>query len=150
MTGDFKKGFILGMSLNKPIILGGMSMNYSTQEQSIGTWIDGRPVYQKVFDEFTLLNDTPYDYIMITTATDIIPLNATGYCNLVDPSKALWKVWIPTTDAGFGYFSNIQKNASNDVYITTNTLKSRGSTHVVPVSKIESICIILTYIKVAD
>lgn len=33
---------------------GGGGINYSTQEQVIGTWIDGKPIYQKVIDNLTV------------------------------------------------------------------------------------------------
>lgn len=38
----------LPISIMKNII--GGNMNFSLEEQKIGTWIDGKPVYQKTFD----------------------------------------------------------------------------------------------------
>ena len=37
---------------------GGSSLNYSTTEQVVGTWIDGKPLYQKTIDTGTLPNNT--------------------------------------------------------------------------------------------
>lgn len=44
----------------KPIIGGGVS--YSTEEQVIGTWIDGKPLYQKVIISNSL---TSSDFVLV-------------------------------------------------------------------------------------
>lgn len=38
---------------------GGSGMNYSTEEQVVGTWIDGKPLYQKTVDQ-TIGSDADY------------------------------------------------------------------------------------------
>lgn len=40
--------------------LGGMSMNFSYEEQVVGTWVDGRTVYQKTID-MGQMNKGSYD-----------------------------------------------------------------------------------------
>lgn len=125
MTDEFRKGLILGMSLNKPIIIGGMVMNYSTEEQRIGTWIDGKAIYQKTFiiNTLQLIQGDTIDYCIITTDPKMIPLYSFGYCVLYNGNDRYWEALIPTPDAGFGYFSPIAKNDDNDIYISTNSLR---------------------------
>jgi hypothetical protein len=48
MTDDFKKGLITGMSLQNSLVLSG-GVNYSLEERVVGTWYDGRPLYQKTY-----------------------------------------------------------------------------------------------------
>lgn len=36
----------------------GARYNYSTEEQVVGTWIDGRPIYQKTITDYDILNTT--------------------------------------------------------------------------------------------
>lgn len=72
---------------------GGGSMNYSTDEQVVGTWIDGKPLYQKTF-VFTAadcevisgkLIETPAFNITNGTIIDVdalATLNGRGNCCL--------------------------------------------------------------------
>jgi len=63
---------------------GGSSLNYSTEEQVVGTWIDGRPVYQKTYvvnginaasGHFTIdEQDYIYFFGVAKVQTSIIPL----------------------------------------------------------------------------
>ena len=47
--------------------------NYSTEEKVIGIWIDGKPVYRKVYSQSNIANinltDLNYDYIHIVNST---------------------------------------------------------------------------------
>ena len=47
--------------------------NYSTEEQKIGTWIDGKPVYRKVFSYTTTSNNQMLDFTVnnIDTVVDM-------------------------------------------------------------------------------
>lgn len=40
--------------------------NYSTEEQVIGTWIDGKPLYRKVFDVGNFTNGSEINYKDVT------------------------------------------------------------------------------------
>ena len=41
-----------------PYLNGQPALNYSTDEQVVGTWIDGKPIYQKTIDFGALPNNT--------------------------------------------------------------------------------------------
>lgn len=43
---DFQNGVIVGLSAGAPV---NSPINYSTDEQKIGTWIDGSTLYQKTY-----------------------------------------------------------------------------------------------------
>lgn len=53
---------------------GNKSLNYSTEEQVVGTWIDGRPLYQKTYDitGISISENTWYDYIIDNTGIDFV------------------------------------------------------------------------------
>ena len=53
--------------------------NFSLQEQVIGTWIDGKPIYRKVFSNITIPNDTASN----------IPHGISNFDQLID-LKAKW------------------------------------------------------------
>lgn len=54
--------------------------NYSTEEQVVGTWIDGKPLYQKtfVFEELNLTGNNKYNDIV-----SVADLNVDNLCNIV-------------------------------------------------------------------
>lgn len=51
--------------------------NYSTEEQRIGTWIDGKPLYQKTYNITSPSTDT--DNAIVTLDPNIFPINWDGY-----------------------------------------------------------------------
>ena len=58
--------------------------SYSTTEQVVGTWIDGKPIYRKVYTfttSFTLTNSTWYDTGISVTNQKIIS------CRLLGPTN---------------------------------------------------------------
>ena len=57
---------------------GGGSMNYSTDEQVVGTWIDGKPVYQKSFAT-TLTDHDQTDISMGASIDKYIDINVIQY-----------------------------------------------------------------------
>jgi hypothetical protein len=78
MTDDFKKGLIAGMSLTNSIVLSGV--NYSLEERVVGTWIDGRRVYQKTIEQSGLSIKGKTYYITIFEDTDIDVVDIAGAC----------------------------------------------------------------------
>lgn len=62
-------------------------LNYSTTEQKIGTWIDGKPIYRRVVT--TTTGDTSGQWKVITSDTHVNKLiNISGYM-LADTIRAL-------------------------------------------------------------
>lgn len=51
---------------------GGSGHDYSTTEQVVGTWIDGKPIYEKVID---LDNTITFSTNWINLGTGIVPVN---------------------------------------------------------------------------
>lgn len=94
---------------------GGSSLEvYSTEETVVGTWIDGKPIYQRTIIG-TLVNS---DYIQVTTTGDIeLLINARGYF-----SDNEWYVILPRIWNNTSYYADFLKPYDrNDVYI-----KSKG------------------------
>lgn len=46
---------------------GGGGCNYSTEEQVVGTWIDGKPIYQKTYDTGDMQSETSKLYLLDDT-----------------------------------------------------------------------------------
>lgn len=54
--------------------------NYSTEEQVVGTWIDGKPIYEKTFNNLQLPNRA--DYLIDLSSLNIENvINAYGLCH---------------------------------------------------------------------
>ena len=76
---------------------------YSTEEQVIGTWIDGKPLYRKVIDGIvlsgneTIVEQTSgiivqkiYGYFVYTTNKSIQEIGAYRTMNTASTSRVLW------------------------------------------------------------
>ena len=62
------------------LIMGGAVTNYSTEEQRIGTWIDGKPLYQKTYNVFSNSGDFyVVDTNLINLNYKVIDLHGHGY-----------------------------------------------------------------------
>lgn len=59
---------------------GGGSMNYSTDEQVVGTWIDGKPLYQKTYQISQFPNTTDVKIDTGITYGQATVLQAEGIC----------------------------------------------------------------------
>lgn len=106
---------------------------YSTEEQVIGTWIDGKPLYRKTFDLGSVENKTSYNtQISIETLVNIY---GTGY--LADYNQ---KIPIP--------FSHTTADAYNIaiVYSNGNINFTIGN----KLTKINNTYITLEYTKTTD
>lgn len=55
----------------------GTGTDYSTEEQVIGTWIDGKPLYQKTFETTTPANNT--DTLIVELPSNCIARSFDGY-----------------------------------------------------------------------
>lgn len=106
-------------------------INYSTDEQVVGTWIDGKPVYQKTFNNLNL-NPTYNNWVDVCTIPNlglIIGYNIIGHAENS----------INLTGAGLEVFNS--KNGTN------GTVKIEYSQNV----NIRSINIVtLQYTKTTD
>jgi len=56
------------------LIVGGAVNNYSTEEQIVGTWIDGKPLYQRTYEAVM-----PSAGVLVTLSADIIVRDISGY-----------------------------------------------------------------------
>jgi hypothetical protein len=69
------------------------SVNYSTEEQVVGTWIDGKPLYQKTFEiTNTISTTTPSDFTNIEHGIDNIDVvtNIMGAARRRDDDNSMW------------------------------------------------------------
>jgi hypothetical protein len=71
--------YINGNEVNDTIIVRRIGQNYSTNEQVIGKWINGKPIYQKTL-AFTLDNDGYYNNDTDFTEVDQM-LDFKGFVN---------------------------------------------------------------------
>lgn len=110
--------------------------NYSTEEQRIGTWIDGKPLYRKVYTSYNVSEESTSD--IYTIDIDITKDIHNGYGKIFAGS---YKVNIGTGDAGFGVISNVQQNPSGQIYIS----RTHGS-----FGQINGLEITLEYTKTTD
>lgn len=76
---DIKDAFS-GMNKGAPLRM----MNYSTDEQVVGTWIDGKPLYQKTYD--LTLPSTTKTASVLTTINNIANMKIRNMFGLVDGS----------------------------------------------------------------
>ena len=67
---------VLYVIASKDIYVEG-KVNYSTEEQVVGTWIDGKPLYQKTFNYGALPNNTYKDYPVGDMSVDSV-INISG------------------------------------------------------------------------
>lgn len=109
---------------------------YSTEEQIVGEWIDGKPLYRKVYTSYNVDESSTID--TYTIDIDITKNIHNGYGEIFADS---YKVNIGTGDAGFGTISNVQQNPSGQIYIS----RTHGA-----FGKINGLEIILEYTKTTD
>ena len=96
---------------------GGGSMNYSTDEQVVGTWIDGKPIYQKTFTGTCTIpkaNNTSTYLLDLTSLNIENDISIDGYFNEGDnkiPMNGI-SVWDSATFAIGTHYSYTQKKLS--------------------------------------
>lgn len=89
---------------------------YPIDEQVIGTWMDGRPLYRKVYNTFTLREGAKMDDIMLETDNNKNVKNSYGILRLTD-GPDFYTAGIGSSDGGFGIITYVQKNTSGLLYI---------------------------------
>ena len=124
---------------NKMILAWG---GYSLEEQVIGTWINGKPLYQRSYDlkQSDIHKDTngehfdvPIDDVDVCTHIENIAL-VQGIDNTTEE-------WWCQSDGDYNYLSFIEKKRMNVI---------RTATHNRKISQIVRIIIIVQYTKKSD
>lgn len=110
------------------------SINYSTEEQHVGTWIDGKPLYQKVIEFGTLPNATHKDIEHGIADVEEIFISG-GYVKSTSGWSNLINVSTPYALEDSWYFS------LNNTYIRCST----GSDHTNTIAYV-----IVQYTKTTD
>lgn len=85
---------------------------YSTEEQVIGKWTDGKILYRKTYVEFSYIEGEQFDDITFETNTNMDIKRSYGHVVLNG-----FKVNLPTPDVGFGAISNVNQNTSGLIYM---------------------------------
>ena len=112
--------------------------NHSTSEQVIGTWINSKPLYRKIYNTFTFGAGATNNYIILDNATTYNIVNAYGKVSIVNNS---FTMILGTGDYGLGSLSNVYKNeSSGDIYINTSLSQT----------DITSVEIVIEYTKSTD
>ena len=104
-------------------------INYSTDEQVIGTWIDGKPIYQKTFYTADLNYNTVRENKNVGSISGIdMVVSLTGI--LANASKtARYQVPFPTPSSG--NLTNINYDYTNNcIYFSSTTTWSDGELYV--------------------
>lgn len=74
---------------------GGSGHNYSTDEQVVGTWIDGKPIYEKTITYNGNIDGAlSHETALLSLTTENI-INAQGFCRL----------WDTDYDTDYGFLS---------------------------------------------
>jgi hypothetical protein len=114
---------------------------YSTTEQVIGTWIDGKPLYRRVLTTYSTQEDTNYKYLTFITDNTIKIVNSYGRIFEYRNNNNI-NYGIPTGNFGLGEISSVYQNNAGLLYLTID------KTHVF--SNIVSLYIIIEYTKTTD
>lgn len=86
--------------------------SYSTEEQVIGKWRDGKTLYKKTYVEFDYIEGEQFDDITFETNTNINIKRSYGRMMLSD-----FNLTMPTPDVGFGAISSVYQNTSGLIYM---------------------------------
>ena len=112
---------------------------YSTTEQRIGTWIDGKPIYRKVISVGGLTLNT-YDVDISSLNANMVFLNKSVLVN--NTSTVLYQFPIYYTSTN-DYFKAFRRKEGNNDVVRINI----GSTHAVSTNMIR---LIIEYTKTTD
>lgn len=99
---------------------------YSTDEQVIGIWIDGKPIYRKVIDIGTLPNATNKEINTGLDSTVVRPIRMYGYA--YNSSGGFMTLPYIITDSGSIY---LQYLSSNKIRVTASSDRSSMNGYVV-------------------
>jgi hypothetical protein len=130
--GGVKVGSNLSIDANGVLsATGGGGVNYSTEEQRIGTWIDGKPLYQITFNVITPSTDNDTNIIDMTllnidTLIDLIgtvkSTSASLNINFWYSNNDYISTWYDYTE--FSIYMKPSKYTSKPCYITIKYTKT--------------------------
>lgn len=116
--------------------------NYSTTEQVVGTWIDGKPIYRKVYTTYTITTGTPVDTIVLDSAFNNKNIvNSYGKIQ-VKSGTNVWDVIIGSPDVGFGLISTVNHALHSGILFFNRTTSAYGY--------LQSVNIVVEYTKTTD
>ena len=81
--------------------------NYSTSEQIVGTWIDGKPIYRKVATKSETLTNLNIDYTLRTTII---------YCDAINHPQIKYTCETSYQNGGFGVIRYVNDYKSGFTY----------------------------------
>lgn len=95
-------------------------VHYSEEEQVIGTWIDGKPLYQKTI-EVTVPKDTNSIPITLDSDIDII-IDVSGCLKSPDTSGSVddYTLFLNHSEASANYLSAIFRSGPHQLFIMRN------------------------------
>ena len=103
-----------GIEITGENIINNLNANYSTEEQVIGKWIDGKPLYRKTINVGTLPNNT-----VLRVAHNII--NYDRFVNIIGSAKSpTQSLTFPFVGGDPSYNIAIQVTADYIVIITSS------------------------------
>lgn len=105
----------VGQAIND-LALSKTSDNYSTEERVVGTWIDGKPLYQKTIiyeDVNGIGNGTVIGTLPITSEKDIVNMSGVSF------QKNATAIYLPAVGNPYWY-SGISLNSKGELYIESN------------------------------
>lgn len=116
--------------------------NYSTDEQRIGTWIDGKPLYRKVYNiPETTISSSTATQISISSDANIIPIDIRGFIGF-----ATSNTYYPISGTAF------RNNTGFQIRWTANNglIQLIVDTSMSAESKVKSSYVVVEYTKTTD
>jgi len=112
---------------DSPISIGN-DTDYSTEEKIIGTWIDGKPLYQKTFvqsisvavGDTTYVGDLSGLDIDFGTASDYVMIDANGYATALTH----FDVWLRVPQNNIGVTNKSTQAKVGQMYVTIQYTKT--------------------------
>jgi hypothetical protein len=101
----------------------------------IGTWINGKPLYRRVYTTYSEQSDASFRFLIIDVDTTKEPIFSYGSLNMLGTICTL-----PTPDIGFGNISGVFRNGIGQLYMT---LSDKNNT-------IGNLYCVLLYTKTTD
>lgn len=108
---------------------GGYAHHYSTTEHIVGTWIDGKPVYEKTYFVDNLVrNDTWQTVATITSFKRLVEISATSYNNDIQGGVSYQlsknQPQLQVTNAGIIQYAIVSLTSMTDFYLTVRYTKT--------------------------
>ena len=101
--------------LLKKVAISGFSNIYSTSERAIGTWVDGKTIYQKTWDIGEGTNDDVSLTGLTSAAIDTIIDCVTFGTNIINGS---WSIFTPELSLASGQYKVFTTNTNNNIFAT--------------------------------